>query len=79
MIIFMCKEYEHTIAITNRTLVQGDFLEQMQKVIHLHPHAVILREKDLSDEEYKMLAEKILEMCSKSGVHCIPKFLWRTA
>ena len=70
MIIFMCKEYEHTIAITNRTLVQGDFLEQMQKVIHLHPHAVILREKDLSDEEYKMLAEKILEMCSKSGVHC---------
>ena len=70
MIIFMCKEYEHTIAITNRAWVQGDFLEQMQKVIHLHPHAVILREKGLSDEEYKMLAEKILEMCSKSGVRC---------
>lgn len=70
MIIFMCKQYEHTIAITNRTLVQGDFLEQMQKVIHLHPHAVILREKDLSDEEYEILAEKILEMCRESGVHC---------
>ena len=70
MIIFMCKQYEHTIAITNRALVQGDFLEQMQKVIYLHPHAVILREKGLSDEEYKMLAEKILEMCSKSGVRC---------
>lgn len=66
----MCKQYEHTIAITNRKLVQGDFLEQMQKVIHLHPHAVILREKDLSDKEYEILAEKILEMCRESGVRC---------
>ena len=70
MIIFMCKQYEHTIAITNRKLVQGDFLEQMQKVIHLHPHAVIIREKDLSDKEYEILAEKILEMCRESGVRC---------
>lgn len=66
----MCKQYEHTIAITNRTLVQGDFLEQMQKVVRLHPHAVILREKDLSDEEYEILAEKILGMCRESGVRC---------
>lgn len=66
----MCKQYEYTIAITNRALVQGDFLEQMQKVIRLRPHAVILREKDLSNEEYEMLAEKILEMCSESGVCC---------
>ena len=66
----MCKQYENTIAITNRKLVQGDFLEQMQKVIHLHPHAVILREKDLSDKEYEILAEKILEMCRESGVRC---------
>ena len=70
MIIFMCKEYEHTIAITNRKLVQGDFLEQMQNVIHLHPHAVILREKDLPDEEYEILAGKILGMCRESGVRC---------
>ena len=28
----MCKQYEHTIAITNRKLVQGDFLEQMQQM-----------------------------------------------
>lgn len=70
MIIFMCKQYEHTIAITNRTLVQGDFLKQMQKVVRLHPHAVILREKDLPDEEYEILAKKILEMCRESGVGC---------
>ena len=70
MIIFMCKQYEHTIAITNRALVQGDFLKQMQKVIHLHPHAVILREKDLSDDAYEALAEKILCLCDEEGVRC---------
>ena len=66
----MCKQYEHTIAITNRALVQGDFLEQMQKVIRLHPHAVILREKDLSDDAYEALAEKILGLCEAEGVRC---------
>lgn len=66
----MCKQYEHTIVITNRALVQGDFLKQMQKVIQLHPHAVILRENDLSDEEYEVLAEKILGLCNEEKVAC---------
>ena len=70
MIISMCKQYEHTIAITNRALVQGDFLEQMQKVIQLHPHAVILREKELTDDEYEALAEKTLGLCNKEKVRC---------
>ena len=70
MITSMYKKSEHAIVITNRTLVQGDFFEQMQKVILLHPHAVILREKDLVDEEYKMLAEKVLDMCREEDVNC---------
>ena len=69
MITSMYKKYEHTIVISNRVLVQGDFFEQMQKVILLHPHAVILREKDLVDEEYKMLAEKVLDMCREEDVN----------
>ena len=40
----------------------------MKKVIHLHPHAVILREKDLPDDAYKALAEKILFLCEREGV-----------
>ena len=68
MITSMYKKYEHTIVISNRALVQGDFFEQMQKVICLHPHAVILREKDLPDEEYKMLAEKVLDMCREEDI-----------
>ena len=70
MITSMCKQYEHTIAITNRALVEGDFLEQMQKVIRLHPHAVIVREKDLPDDAYEALAEKILGLCDEEGVRC---------
>lgn len=53
----MYRDYEHTIVITNRGLVQGDFFEQMERVISLHPHAVILREKDLTDEAYEKLAK----------------------
>ena len=70
MIIFMCKSYEHAIVITNRMLVQGDFLKQMEKVIALHPHAVILREKDLPDEEYEKLAKNIRVLCEREGVLC---------
>ena len=66
----MCREYEHTIVITNRALVQGDFLMQMEKVVRLHPHALILREKDLTDEEYEQLAGKVLEICHKENVAC---------
>ena len=70
MITSMYKKYEHTIVITNRTLVQRDFFEQMQKVILLHPHAVILREKDLPDDAYEVVAEKILDMCREEDVNC---------
>lgn len=66
----MCKKYEKTIVITNRLLVQGDFLRQMKYVISLHPHAVILREKDLTDEAYEELAERMSELCRKEGVSC---------
>lgn len=68
MIIFMSDRYEHTIVITNRSLVQGDFLEQLKKVARLHPYAMILREKDLSDEEYEQLAEQVLAICEVEQV-----------
>ena len=68
----MCKCYEHAIVITNRALVNGDFLEQLQKVAQVHPHALILREKDLPDAEYEKLAAKVLEIYKTAG---IPVFL----
>lgn len=69
MIIFMCS-YEHTIVITNRALVKGDFLEQLERVLRLRPHGLILREKDLSDAAYTALAKKVLALCRKEEVLC---------
>lgn len=54
--------------ITNRALVNGDFLEQLQKVAQVHPHALILREKDLPDAEYEKLAAKVLEIYKTAGI-----------
>ena len=70
MIISMYKGYEHTIVITNRMLVQGDFFQQMEKVIRLHPNEVILREKELPDDAYEVMAEKLLKLCAAENVKC---------
>lgn len=64
----MCNSYEHTIVITNRHLVQGDFLKQLEKVTKLHPHALILREKDLTDDAYESLAKKVFDLCKREDI-----------
>ena len=68
MITSMCNSYEHTIVITNRHLVQGDFLEQLEKVTKLHLHALILREKDLADDAYESLAKKVFDLCKREDI-----------
>ena len=70
MITSMCNSYEHTIVITNRHLVQGDFLKQLEKVTKLHPHALILREKDLTDDAYESLAKKVFDLCKREDITC---------
>ena len=68
----MCdlKFVKDVIVITNRHLVEGDYLTQISKVVSLHPHAVILREKDISDAEYEALARAVLDICDKAQVPC---------
>lgn len=68
MITSMCNSYEHTIVITNRHLVQGDFLKQLEKVTKLRPHALILREKDLTDDAYESLAKKVFDLCKREDI-----------
>ena len=70
MITSMCNSYKHTIVITNRHLVQGDFLKQLEKVTKLHPHALILREKDLTDDVYESLAKKVFDLCKREDITC---------
>ena len=68
MITSMCNSYKHTIVITNRHLVQGDFLKQLEKVTKLRPHALILREKDLTDDAYESLAKKVFDLCKREDI-----------
>ena len=50
------------VCVTSRSLCSGDFLEQLRLVADAEPRFVILREKDLSEEEYGVLAEKVLKL-----------------
>lgn len=59
-----------TIVITNRALVRGSYYGQLEKVAQLHPYAMILREKELSKEEYERMALRVLAICEREGVLC---------
>lgn len=65
------EEYKNVITVTNRKLSSRPFMEQMKRVVKLHPKAVILREKDLSEEEYAELAAQILTLCKQYQVPCM--------
>ncbi|MBR0141103.1 MAG: thiamine phosphate synthase [Ruminococcus sp.] len=63
----MCK----IICVTNRKLCDEDFLIRIEKIAVCQPDAIILREKDLSVEEYISTAEKVMDICGKYNVKCI--------
>ena len=67
MIICMCK----IICVTNRKLCNEDFLVRIGKIAESQPDMIILREKDLSAEEYTVLAEKVMKICDEHNVRCI--------
>lgn len=62
---------EKVIAVTNRKLCDGDFLDQIKKITELGVRAVILREKDLSESEYEVLAAQVMEICQYTDTICI--------
>ena len=59
------------LCITNRKLCKEDFLTRIETIAAAHPKAIVLREKDLSEEEYKILAEKVMYICKNYKVPCI--------
>ena len=63
--------YKNVVAVTNRSLCERPFLEQIERVCACHPKALILREKDLSEEEYFLLAKEVLGICRQYQVSCI--------
>ena len=71
--------FHPVLAISNRSLCERPFLEQIERVCKLRPDALVLREKDLSPQEYKELAEQVLEICGEYQVPCILHSFWREA
>ena len=54
------------ICVTNKSICEKNgvlFFEQIKKVAETRPLAIVLREKDLSLEEYRELAGKVSKMC----------------
>ena len=80
------------LAITNRHLCKGDFLEQIKKIClynnkiqHINSSknynkklvnnissiSIVLREKDLNERDYELLASKVIRICEEYNTECI--------
>ena len=59
------------ICVTNRTLCREDFLTRLERIATCHPAGIILREKDMSPDDYKALAEQVMKLCARYDVTCI--------
>lgn len=59
------------LAVTNRRLCSRPFPEQIERVCRFHPEGVILREKDLPEKEYILLARQVKDICDRYHVPCI--------
>lgn len=67
MIIYMYK----VICVTNRHLCRDDFLKRIDKLASGGADKIILREKDLSEGEYRKLAEEVIKICKAHGTPCM--------
>jgi len=59
------------IAITNRHLVHRDYWDQLEQIVASPIESLVLREKDLSEDEYIDYAKKALSLCNIHGKQCI--------
>ncbi|MCD8055028.1 MAG: thiamine phosphate synthase [Lachnospiraceae bacterium] len=59
------------LCVTNRRLVRGDFLTQIERIA-AGVTAILLREKDLPPEEYVQLAKQAAGACAPYGAPLIP-------
>jgi thiamine-phosphate pyrophosphorylase len=59
------------ICVTNRHLVEGDFFEQIKRVLEQNPQKIILREKDLAESEYEVLARRVQSLCANSATELV--------
>lgn len=51
-----------------------NFLKRIEQIAACHPKGIILREKDLQEEEYKKIAEQVMKLCKSYKVPCVLHF-----
>ena len=59
------------LCVSNRKLAPDDFFIRLERIARAKPKGIILREKDLEEEEYRKLADRALAICRKEGVACL--------
>lgn len=70
----------YRIAVTNRHLCKGDFLVRVEELASgTYYDAILLREKDMPENEYEKLAVCVLEICKKYNKKCILHTFEKTA
>ena len=52
------------LCVTNRKLCSAEFMVQIERIAKAGPAAVILREKDLPEREYRKLAAAVMDICN---------------
>lgn len=52
---------------------------RLEKLAAARPKGIVLREKDLSPESYKRLAQSALDICKRYNVPCILHGFWQVA
>lgn len=62
---------QNVICITDRHLCHRPFQDQMRIVAAMHPKAVVLREKDVMEDAYRILVERIQPVCEEFDVPLI--------
>lgn len=59
------------ISISNRKLCTDDFLSRLEDISNSGVESIYLREKDLSQEDYQELAEKVLKVCNNCDIYIV--------
>lgn len=59
------------LCLTDRTLCREPFLDRVAAIAAARPAALILREKDLPEDQYQALAAQVMSLCRQAGVPCI--------
>lgn len=58
---------------------EGDFLARIDLLARAKVDAIILREKHLSEAEYKALAKEVMKICQKHGALCVLHHFYEAA